>query len=323
MNTIHVLVEGGSVAPPDRLRLVTDFPGIHFTFADTKEEMVRAAPAAEVIFGKGITRDLLAAATRLRWVQAGTAGVDGLIRQGIREYDVRLTNARGAHGIPMAENILTMALCFATRMHLMVTTPTQRERVNPRARVLREKRELHGQTMLVLGLGDIGGTLAVKAARLGMRVLGIRRSGSPAEGCEYVYTPDHLHAVLPEADHVALCLPLTEETAAIVGEPELRLMKPTAYIYNVGRGASIDPVALRRALAEKWIAGAGLDCVAPVDTPADDDPLWDMEEVILSMHTSGHSPYNSRRITDIFAENLRAFVEGRPLNNVVDPAIGY
>jgi phosphoglycerate dehydrogenase-like enzyme len=156
-----------------------------------------------------------------------------------------------------------------------------------------------------------------------MRVLGVRRSGQPAPGCDEVHTPDHLADVLPRADHVALCLPLTEETIAIIGEAELRRMKPTAHIYNVGRGASIDGEALRRALRERWIAGAGLDCVAPVDTPADDDPLWDMEEVILSMHTSGHSPYNSRRITDIFMSNLRAFMEGGPLENVIDLDRGY
>jgi phosphoglycerate dehydrogenase-like enzyme len=322
---LAVLIQGENVAPEDRSRLHQAFPDVSFIFAESRDDLIAAAPDADVIFGKGVTREVLQAAGRLRWVQAGTAGVDGLLRAGIRDVatsrGVQLTNARGAHGIPMAENILTMMLCFATRMHLMIRGQRQRAKIG--RQVQQQKWELHGQTLLVLGLGDIGGTLAVKASALGMRVLGVRRSGSPAPGCQEVHTSDRLPDLLPRADHVALCLPLTEETTAIMGEAELRRMQPTAYVYNVGRGASIDGDALRRALRERWITGAGLDCVAPSDTPADDDPLWDMEEVILSMHTSGHSPYNSRRITDIFMENLRAFREGRPLQNEIDLQRGY
>ncbi|MGH2367983.1 MAG: D-2-hydroxyacid dehydrogenase [Chloroflexota bacterium] len=318
---LKVLVGAEPISPQDRARMVHVFPQVDFTFATTPAEMRAAAPDAEVIFAKGIPGDVLATAVKLRWVQAGTAGVDGLIRLGIRERDVLLTNARGAHGIPMAENILTMALCFTTRMHLMIRGQRARGKIG--RQVIREKWELHGQTMLVLGLGDIGGTLALKARALGMRVLGVRRSGRPFEPCDVVYTLAQLPEALPQADHVALCLPLTEETRGIIGERELRLMKPTAHIYNVGRGAAIDGVALRRALADGWIAGAGLDCVAPSDTPADDDPLWDMDNVILSMHTSGSSPYNSQRITDIFLENLARFLDGRPLANFVDQRLGY
>lgn len=318
---VTVLVSAEPIEPDDRARMVAAFPAVRFIFAATADEMRAAAPEAEVIFTKGTTREALAAATRLRWVQAGTAGVDGLLRLGLGQRDVLLTNARGAHGIPMAENILTMALCFATRMHLMIRTQRARGKIGRQVR--EEKWELHGQTMLVIGLGDIGGTLAMKAGNLGMRVLGVRRSSQPFEHCDVLYAPSRLHEALPLADHVALCLPLTAETAGIVGEAELRLMKPTAYIYNVGRGASIHGVALRRALQEKWIAGAGLDCVAPSDTPADDDPLWDMDEVILSMHTSGSSPYNSQRITDIFLDNLGRYLRGEPLANVVDRSLGY
>ena len=319
---LDVLVGAEPIAPADRERMVTRFPQVRFTFASGAEEMVAGAPTAEVIFTKGAPREALAAAHGLRWVQAGTAGVDGLLRLGLRERpEVLLTNARGAHGIPMAENILTMALCFATRMHLLIRGQRERARLGPR--VIQEKWELHGQTMLVLGLGDVGGTLAEKASALGMRVLGVRRSGAPHPHCSAVYTLPQIPAVLPEADHVAVCLPLTEETRGVLGERELRLMRPTAHLYNVGRGACVDGEALRRALAEGWIAGAGLDCVAPSDRPADDDPLWDMEQVILSLHTSGSSPYNSSRITDIFLENLERYRAGAPLQNLVEPGAGY
>jgi phosphoglycerate dehydrogenase-like enzyme len=119
-----------------------------------------------------------------------------------------------------------------------------------------------------------------------------------------------------------LCLPLTAQTRSIIGERELRAMKPSAYIYNVGRGSSIDPDALLRALREGWIGGAGLDVTAPEPLP-DDSPLWDMPNVILSQHTSGSSPYNADRITAIFTENLGHYLRDEPLTNVIDKTLGY
>ena len=328
--TLHVLVGAAGIKEADQRRLVETFPGVEFTFATSGDQAMEVAPRTDVVFTKGVEAavigaqginvEAIQAATNLRWYQAGTAGIERVLKL-LEGRDVTVTNASGAHGIPMSENILTMALCFSTRMHLLIRTQPQKKRIGPS--VIVEKRELHGQTILVLGLGDIGGTLADKSKALGMRVLGVRRSGAPHRSCETVFTADRLHEALPQADHVALCLPLTSETRAIVGEAELRLMKPTAYIYNVGRGASIEGQAMRRALTEGWIAGAGLDCVDPSDVPANDDPLWDMENVILSHHTSGSSPHNSERITDIFAENLRRFQAGEPLINVISRELGY
>jgi phosphoglycerate dehydrogenase-like enzyme len=176
--------------------------------------------------------------------------------------------------------------------------------------------------LCVLGLGDIGGALATRALALGMRVVGVRRGGRAFPGLAATYTPDRLLEALPQADHVALCLPLTSETRAIVGEREFVAMRPTAYIYNVGRGASIDPDALLRALQSGRIAGAGLDVTSPEPLP-DDSPLWDMPNVILTQHVSGDSPYNAHRITTIFADNLRRYLAGEPLQNLVDKARGY
>jgi phosphoglycerate dehydrogenase-like enzyme len=214
-----------------------------------------------------------------------------------------------------------MALSFATGLNILMRA--RGEHRNARRRVYAQKFELEGQTMLVIGLGDIGGTLAAKAQALGLRVLGVRRSGRATEHCAVVVTPDRLSEVLPQADHVALCLPLTTETKGIIGARELRLMKPSAYVYNVGRGVAIDGTALRQALREGWIAGAGLDCLAPTDVPPPDDPLWHMDNVILGLHTSGSSPQNSRRITDIFMANLERYLAGQPLQNAIDPAAGY
>lgn len=221
-----MLIEAGIVEPPERARLAEAFPQVDFVYAEDEQAWPAAAPEAEVIFAKGVRREALARAERLRWVQAGTAGVDGWLRSGVIERGVQLTNARGAHGVPIAEQILGMALCFATRLNLLVRARAGQDAVHRRA--IAEKFELEGQTMLVVGLGDIGGTLAQKANALGMRLLGVRRSGRPYPPCIAVYPSDRLSEALPAADHVALCLPLTAGTTSIIGEGELQRMQRTA-----------------------------------------------------------------------------------------------
>jgi phosphoglycerate dehydrogenase-like enzyme len=301
-------------------RMREAFPEIEFRFCPTADEFVRHAAHADIVFSKSFPPEALGRAGRLRWVQAGTAGVERLLALGLAERGILLTNAVGAHGVPMAEMILAMMLAFATGLHTLLWA--QRLHRRARERVIGEKFELQGQTLCVLGLGDIGGTLARKAKALGMRVLGVRRSREPFSGLDGQTTPDQLLQVLGQADHVALCLPLTQETRHIVGERELRAMKASAYIYNVGRGPSIEPCALIRALAEGWIAGAGLDVTDPEPLP-DDSLLWDMPNVLLGQHSSGSSPLNADRITSIFLENLGRYVRGDPLLNVVDVELGY
>ncbi len=311
---------GENVGEANFTRLRRAFPNVLFITALTPEEMLSAAPEADIIFTKSLRPEVLHAANRLRWVQAGVSGVERMLAIGLRERDVLFTNARGAHGVPMAEFILAMMLAFATGLHTLIRAQGERKRVfDP---VIGRKFELEGQRLCVLGAGDIGGTTARKARALGMRVTVVRRSGANFPDADETRTLDHLPEVLPNADHVALCLPMTDATVGIIGEPELRAMKPTAYIYNVGRGRSIDPDALLRALREGWIAGAGLDVTAPEPLPPD-SPLWEMPNVILGQHTSGSSPYNADRITSIFIENLGRYLRGEPLINVVDKAMGY
>ncbi|MBN1401983.1 MAG: D-2-hydroxyacid dehydrogenase [Anaerolineae bacterium] len=319
MTRLTVLV-GEDVGPANLARMRAAHPEIVFVLCATEAAFQATAPEAEIIFTKGWPADTLSVARRLRWIQAGTAGVERILAAGVRESDVLLTNATGAHGIPMSEIILSMMLAFATGLHLLIAGQAARARL--RERVLASKFELEGQTLVVIGLGDIGGTLAFKAQRLGLRVLGVRRSEAPHSHVDEQYTPDGLLTILPRADHVALCLPLTRETRAIVAEPELRAMRPSAFIYNVGRGASIEAEALLRALREGWIAGAGLDVTDPEPLP-DESPLWEMPNVILSQHTSGSSPLNADRITSIFLDNLERYLSGAPLVNLIDKQLGY
>ena len=315
-----IVVIGEDIGPQNLARLRAEFPQVDFRFCLENDAFISAARTAQVYFSKGFPAAALEDAPHLRWVQAGTAGVERLLRAGLLARGVQITNATGAHGDPMSELILSMMLAFATGVNQLIRA--QAEQRDLRGHILQNKFELAGQTLCVIGLGDIGGTLARKAQALGMRVLGVRRTEQPFPHVDQLVPVAQLTDALAQADHVALCLPLTSTTHRLIGEAELRAMPSHAYIYNVGRGASIDPVALIQALRAGWIAGAGLDVTEPEPLPSD-SPLWAMPNVILSQHTSGSSPHNANRITTIFANNLRRFLAGEPLQNVVDGERGY
>src|SRR5579884_3264550 len=253
--SLRVLI-GEDVGEANVARLRARFPNVDFSFAPTPEGIVKHAPDVQIIFAKNLPKAAVAAATRLEWVQAGVAGVDGILSNGMREHPALLTNARGAHGIPMAEHILAMMFALANRVPLLVEARPVRRRVGRQA--TREKWELEGQTICVIGLGDVGGTLARKCKALGLRVLGVRRSAEPFPGVDGIYAPSALSEILPQADHVALCLPGTAETRHLLGAAEIATLKSGACVYNVGRGSAIDQDALIAALRNGRIGGAGL-----------------------------------------------------------------
>lgn len=315
-----VVLIGEDIGPANLDRLRSQFPTVEFHFCKEEAEWMEIAPKANIILSKRWPAEAMRQTSMLQWVQAGTAGVDHLLRSDLPARGVTITNSSGAHGDPISELILSHMLAFATGLDIAIRAQSQRRAIQKD--VAKRKFELNGQTLLVIGLGDIGGSLARRAAHLGMRVIGVRRSNRPAEGVEKLYSPEELHAALAEADHVALCLPLTNDTRHLIGADELRVMRSTAYIYNVGRGGSIDEAALVSALKTGVIAGAGLDVTDPEPIPAD-SPLWDMENVIVSQHTSGLSPHNSRRVTDLFAANLERYLAGEPLLQLIDTTRGY
>ncbi|GAC1431622.1 MAG: D-2-hydroxyacid dehydrogenase [Chloroflexota bacterium] len=310
------------------------FPDLRIVHAPDEESARRSMPEAEVILAQDMPRALLQAAARVRWMQSVSAGVEGWFHPELQERAILLTNASGVHGTPIAEVILGMALCFATGLHTLIAAQRAPHHGRPveggpaddvRDAVSRQKFELAGQTMGVVGLGAIGDATARKAHALGMRVLAGRRH--PGEAPPYVDRllgagRQDLEVLLRESDHVAICLPLTPDTDGLIGEGDLRHMKPTAYIYNVGRGATIVPDALYRALRDGWIAGAGLDVTVP-DPPDHASPLWTLPNVILSQHTSGGSPRQPERVINLFIDNLRRYRGGEPLVNQVDQRLRY
>jgi len=298
-----------AIAPDTRILVTRDF-----------DEIEAVADQIEIAAG-WFSHDLLPKMQNLRWLQQWGAGADWLLRYPEAvEMDFVLTNASGVHAKPISEHILTFLLAFARGIPQSVRAQERREWLR---RGRQDVFELAGKTMLLIGLGAIGKRTARMASALGMRVLGVRRHPAvDAPRVAAMFGPEHLIRVLPEADFVVLAVPLTHETQGMIGERELRAMKPTAYLVNIGRGGIIQEDALVRALQEGWIAGAGLDVFETEPLP-EDSPLWGMDNVIITAHYAGVTPHYNERAMAIFLDNLQRYQAGEPMRNVVDKKLGY
>jgi len=292
---------------------------------ESEEQARRALHAAlaeaEVLFTLSLVpADLPSLAPHLRWLQLTTAGADRLLNSAVLKSGVTITTASGIHAAPVGEYVLGVMVMLAKGWPALFRAQGRREwaRITPQ--------ELEGKTVAVVGMGNVGQEVARLAKALNMRVLGVRRSGASLESGDYVADeivgPLELLSVLSRSDFVVICLPLTEETHHLVGELALRAMKPTAYLINVSRGAVVDEAALLRALTEGWIAGAGLDVFETEPLP-EKSWLWQLNNVIISPHLAGETPSYNERAVDLFCENLRRYLAGDPLHNVVDPSLGY
>lgn len=260
----------------------------------------------------------LAEGAALRWVHDWSAGVDRLPLELLRARGVVLTNASGVHAFPIAETAFGLVLSFVRGLDGFGRSQAQGE-WRPRW----DLGEIHGKTLGVLGVGAIGTEVARLGRAFGMAVLGFRRTAEPAPGFDRTFGGGGLEAMLAVCDVVVNALPLTPRTRHLVGEAQLRAMKPTAFYVNVGRGATTDERALAAALAEKRIAGAGLDVFEVEPLPAD-SPLWRLGNVLITPHCAGSNPDYDRRATDILVDGLRDWTEGRiPTRNRVDLAEGY
>ena len=255
----------------------------------------------------------------LAWAQQVGAGANWLMESpDFKKSKVILTNASGVNAVPISEHILALILALSRGINLSMRNQVRRT-WDRRGAVF----ELEGSTLGIIGLGKIGEKTAQKAKALNMKVLGLRRN--PEKSSPHVdsmYGPEGLHDLLKASDWVAITLAMTAETTGLIGEPELRAMKKTAYIINIARGPVISEKILVRALKEGWIAGAGLDVFEEEPLP-ETSPLWDMENVIITPHWAGATPYYIDRLLDIFTENLRRFKAGKPLLNIVDKELGY
>ncbi|MBW2147742.1 MAG: D-2-hydroxyacid dehydrogenase [Deltaproteobacteria bacterium] len=278
----------------------------------------------------------LDAVPRLRWVQLHSAGSDHLLDTQLWQSDVIITTTSGIHATTIGEYVIASMLAFTRRFPRMFHFQQRAEWASDRWKNF-VGRELRGSTICIVGYGSIGREVARLARCLGMRVLAIKRNpensidtgfvmpgiGDPDGSIpEAIYPPQELRQALARSDYVVLTVPSAPSTRGLIGREELRSMTDHAYLVNISRGNVIDQQALVCALREGWIGGAGLDVFDPEPLPAE-SPLWQLDNIIISPHVSGFTPHYDDYATDLFAENLRRYLDGRPLLNQVDRQRGY
>jgi phosphoglycerate dehydrogenase-like enzyme len=297
-------------------------PHVRFVTGLSREEALGRAAEADGADVSYATPEFLRAASRLRWVQARSAGVDRFLAvpELVARDELLLTNYRGVHGPAIADH--TMAMLLALTRDLPGSLAAQREQRWSRE-AERPRIALAGRTMLVVGLGGIGSEIAVRAHGMGMRVIATRRSVEPAPSyVERVGTPDQLRSMLAEADVVAIAVPLTAETEGLFDADLFAAMRKGSYLLNIARGKVVRTDALLAALREGHLAGAGLDVTDPEPLPAD-HPLWKEPNVIITAHIAADAELTEARGMELELENMRRFDRGEPLLNVVDKKAGY
>lgn len=281
-------------------------------------EAVRYAVDADIIAGFPRTIPTTASAGNLKWVHSFSAGMDQVLTPEIIKSAILVSNSSGALATPIAEHVIACMLIFARGF--LRSLKNQEKRVWQKDDTLAE---LHGKTILVAGVGHIGGEVARLARAFGCTVIGIVRDPKENYGVvDELKNPKELEKVLPRADFVVSCLPHTPETHHLFDAKKFRLMKNSSYFINIGRGGLVNEKDLAAALKKKIIAGAALDVTEIEPLPAS-SPLWRMPNVIITPHHSGTSEYSMDRAIDRFCLNLKAFLVGKRLPNLVDKKLGY
>jgi phosphoglycerate dehydrogenase-like enzyme len=295
------------------------------------EQMARTAldqilsTTAVLLTNPIVPDDILSRAPNLDWLQLTSAGADRLMETDVVQSGrIKVTTASGLHAVPISEYVIGSILAFAKGL------PGSFQAQSERTWRPYVAREVEGATVSIIGLGAIGSRVAKLASALGMRVVASRRScvtrcsGHEAGllNVDELCPPGDLRYMLASADYVVIAVPLTQESEGLIREEELSAMKPTSVLINIARGKVIDQEALVRALREGRIAGAALDVTDPEPLPPDNE-LWSVPNVLITPHISGGTPRYMERAIDIFCDNLRRWLDGETLQNVVDLRRGY
>ncbi|MFZ0639210.1 MAG: D-2-hydroxyacid dehydrogenase [Candidatus Acidiferrales bacterium] len=298
------------------------WPAMKLVHLPTYHRVLDELPDTDILVGFSLRREQFAQAKKLKWIHATAAGVGQLMYPELRESGIMLTNARGIHSIPMSEHILGMLIAMARRFpdafrFQQAAHWAQQEIWDARPR------ELKSKVLLIVGFGSIGRELARLLQPIGMRIWGMTRSGrGEPQLVERILSATELHDALPQADFVVLAAPETPDTRQMIGQKELALMKPSAYLFNVARGTLVDEAALIAALRARAIAGAALDVTAEEPLPPE-SPLWKLDNVFITPHISAATENLWHRQEELLLENLERWFDGRELLNRVDLQRGY
>jgi len=300
------------------------FPEMNVVHLPNYDGMLEEVADADIFVGWSLRPEQFAAARRLKWLHSTAAGVAQLMYPELRASGIAVTNARGVHTIPIAEHILGILVALARRFPSAYRYQTERRWAQQETwdAALRP-RELHGQTLLIVGLGEIGSAVARLVHPLGMKIWAVTRSGGGTTGlAEKILPVARLEEALPQADFVLLAAPETPDTHHLLNARRLAAMKPSSYLINVSRGSLVDEAALVKTLRGRAIAGAALDVTEEEPLPPS-SPLWDLDNCILTPHTSGVSEELWTRQTDLLLDNLERWFSGGELRNRVDLERGY
>lgn len=323
MDNNTVLVLSNPTEP--QLRLLQNLPDeTGIAVGDSVQAFENMASEATVIFSWSIAgqllRDVFAMCPHVRWVHSRSAGLDGVLFPEMIESPVPLTNGSGVFSPSLGEFALGAILHFAKDFRRMI-----RNQEAGRWEQF-DITEIAGQTVGIVGYGDIGRAVATRCRAMGMRVLGLRRSGAPVYNVDplvdRVYTPSGLLEMIPQCDYVVVAAPLTPETKGLVGPAAFAAMKPEAVVINVGRGPVIDEAAMVEALSTGRIRGAALDVFDKEPLP-EGHALYSLQNVLLSPHCADHTPDWLDRAMQFFVDQFDRFHKGEPLLNIVDKRLGY
>lgn len=279
---------------------------------NSEKEALGSLADAEILISWGrLGKDTLNACKNLKWLFSFSAGVEGLPFDLLAEKGVIVTNNRGIHGPQVAEHAIGYMIMFSRKLHRMIRNQLQRkwERI--------ELNELMGKTLCIVGSGSIGKAVARRAKAFDMKVIGLKKHVETLEYFDAVWDMGRLHEALEQADYTILLTPLTPETRHMIGRTEFKAMKPTSVFINLSRGDTVDEEALIEALNSGVISGAGLDVFHEEPLP-ESNPLWGMENVIITPHNAGQSVNYIPRSMELFLESLSCYRQGQPIPNRID-----
>jgi phosphoglycerate dehydrogenase-like enzyme len=307
-----------------RERLQQQFPDHHFLQLQNYDRVPQEIADTEVFIGWSLRPEQFVGAKKLRWIHSPAAAVHQLMYPELVRSNVVVTNSTGIHGPVVAEHAIAVLLALAKRLPQAMQYQTKHEwsqdqlwHEQPRPR------EVADSTVAVIGMGGIGREFASRAKALGMKVLVVRESPTKGlSGADEVYSPGQLDEVLPQADYVLLCTPVTPATTGLMNAARLGKMKRDAYLINVARGPLIDEPALLDALQKRTIAGAALDVFNEEPLPAS-SPFWSLDNILITPHTAAVTERLWERHYRLIVDNMKRFLAGEPLMSQVDKKRGY